>query len=133
MFASGWPVEYDEQGISRIWFQIQADTFMQASIFLARRHLMAALSHVPKLLSLQKVINGCKVNNWACINFSRSVQETTARGFCQELAQMCQISGMVNLGRLKIDIFGLFYTTFLSIYCQTYLIEFHWFMAGVQP
>ncbi|KAH7681813.1 eukaryotic translation initiation factor 2C protein [Dioscorea alata] len=42
----------------------------------------------------KKVINGCKVNNWACINFSRSVQETTARGFCQELAQMCQISGM---------------------------------------
>ncbi|KAM0944836.1 hypothetical protein DsansV1_C11g0113151 [Dioscorea sansibarensis] len=42
----------------------------------------------------KKVINGCKVNYWACINFSRSVQETTARGFCQELAQMCQISGM---------------------------------------
>ncbi|KAL5199845.1 hypothetical protein ABZP36_021048 [Zizania latifolia] len=42
----------------------------------------------------KKVINGCKVNHWACINFSRSVQETTARGFCHELAQMCQISGM---------------------------------------
>nr|XP_010914964.1 protein argonaute PNH1 [Elaeis guineensis] len=42
----------------------------------------------------KKVINGCTVNNWACINFSRSVQESTARGFCQELAQMCQISGM---------------------------------------
>ncbi|TVU08056.1 hypothetical protein EJB05_41441 [Eragrostis curvula] len=41
-----------------------------------------------------KVINGCKVNHWACINFSRSVPEATARGFCQELAQMCQISGM---------------------------------------
>ncbi|XP_062229123.1 protein argonaute PNH1-like [Phragmites australis] len=42
----------------------------------------------------KKVINGCKVNHWACINFSRSVPEATARGFCQELAQMCQISGM---------------------------------------
>ncbi|AQK82390.1 argonaute10b [Zea mays] len=42
----------------------------------------------------KKVINGCKVSHWACINFSRSVPETTARGFCQELAQMCQISGM---------------------------------------
>uniref|UniRef100_A0A8R7R770 Piwi domain-containing protein n=1 Tax=Triticum urartu TaxID=4572 RepID=A0A8R7R770_TRIUA len=42
----------------------------------------------------KKVINGGKVSHWACINFSRSVQETTARGFCQELAQMCQISGM---------------------------------------
>lgn len=42
----------------------------------------------------KKVINGCKVSHWACINFSRSVPENTARGFCQELAQMCQISGM---------------------------------------
>ncbi|KAF8648141.1 hypothetical protein HU200_064994 [Digitaria exilis] len=42
----------------------------------------------------KKVINGCKVSHWACINFSRSVPEATARGFCQELAQMCQISGM---------------------------------------
>jgi hypothetical protein len=51
---------------------------------------------VPKRSSFwQKVINGCKVNHWACINFSRSVPEATARGFCQELAQMCQISGMV--------------------------------------
>ncbi|URE19527.1 hypothetical protein MUK42_11702, partial [Musa troglodytarum] len=43
----------------------------------------------------KKVINGCTVNHWACINFSRRVQEITAFGFCQELAQMCQISGMV--------------------------------------
>ncbi|CAL9089959.1 unnamed protein product [Musa textilis] len=42
----------------------------------------------------KKVINGCTVNYWACINFSRSVQENTAHSFCQELAQMCQISGM---------------------------------------
>ncbi|KAJ6827225.1 putative protein argonaute PNH1 [Iris pallida] len=42
----------------------------------------------------KKVINGGTVNYWACINFSRSIQENTAHGFCQELAQMCQISGM---------------------------------------
>ncbi|CAD5188298.1 unnamed protein product [Musa acuminata subsp. malaccensis] len=42
----------------------------------------------------KKVINGCTINHWACINFSRGVQENTAFGFCQELAQMCQISGM---------------------------------------
>ncbi|KAK2367885.1 protein argonaute [Trifolium repens] len=42
----------------------------------------------------KKVINGSTVKYWACINFSRSVQESTARGFCQQLIQMCQISGM---------------------------------------
>ncbi|KAF8400717.1 hypothetical protein HHK36_014017 [Tetracentron sinense] len=42
----------------------------------------------------KKMINGSAVNYWACINFSRSVQESTVSGFCQELAQMCQVSGM---------------------------------------
>ncbi|CAK9160657.1 unnamed protein product [Ilex paraguariensis] len=42
----------------------------------------------------KKVINGMTVSRWACINFSRSVQENVARGFCNELAQMCQVSGM---------------------------------------
>ncbi|XP_019192368.1 PREDICTED: protein argonaute PNH1-like [Ipomoea nil] len=42
----------------------------------------------------KKVINGSTVNHWACINFSRNVQENAARGFCQQLAQMCQVSGM---------------------------------------
>ncbi|KAK6265746.1 hypothetical protein QUC31_016583 [Theobroma cacao] len=42
----------------------------------------------------KKMINGMTVNRWACINFSRSVQESVARGFCNELAQMCQVSGM---------------------------------------
>ncbi|XP_021275957.1 protein argonaute PNH1-like isoform X2 [Herrania umbratica] len=42
----------------------------------------------------KKVINGSTVRYWACINFSRSVQESTAHGFCQELVQMCQVSGM---------------------------------------
>lgn len=41
------------------------------------------------------MINGMTVNRWACINFSRSVQESVARGFCNELTQMCQVSGMV--------------------------------------
>ncbi|KAE8665374.1 SOUL heme-binding family protein isoform 3 [Hibiscus syriacus] len=43
---------------------------------------------------VQKVINGSTVRYWACINFSRSVQERIARSFCQELVQICQISGM---------------------------------------
>ncbi|KAK9106474.1 hypothetical protein Syun_022485 [Stephania yunnanensis] len=42
----------------------------------------------------KKMVNGGTVNNWICINFSRSVQESVARGFCRELAQMCYISGM---------------------------------------
>ncbi|MQM06013.1 hypothetical protein Taro_038830 [Colocasia esculenta] len=42
----------------------------------------------------KKMINGSTVTHWACINFSRSVQENTARLFCQELAQICQVSGM---------------------------------------
>ncbi|CAI9759225.1 unnamed protein product [Fraxinus pennsylvanica] len=40
------------------------------------------------------MINGMTVSRWACINFSRSVQESVARGFCSELVQMCQVSGM---------------------------------------
>lgn len=43
----------------------------------------------------KKMVNGGTVNHWACINFSRGVQESVALGFCHELAQMCQISGMV--------------------------------------
>ncbi|KAM0945217.1 hypothetical protein DsansV1_C10g0100351 [Dioscorea sansibarensis] len=42
----------------------------------------------------KKMVNGGRVNNWICINFSRNVQDNVARGFCYELAQMCQISGM---------------------------------------
>uniref|UniRef100_A0A0E0PCS2 Piwi domain-containing protein n=1 Tax=Oryza rufipogon TaxID=4529 RepID=A0A0E0PCS2_ORYRU len=42
----------------------------------------------------KKMVNGGRVNNWACINFSRNVQDSAARGFCHELAIMCQISGM---------------------------------------
>ncbi|KAJ7954827.1 Argonaute family protein [Quillaja saponaria] len=42
----------------------------------------------------KKMINGMTVSRWACINFSRSVQDSVARGFCHELAQMCQVSGM---------------------------------------
>nr|XP_016468232.1 PREDICTED: protein argonaute 1-like isoform X2 [Nicotiana tabacum] len=42
----------------------------------------------------KKMVNGGTVNNWICVNFSRNVQDTVARGFCSELAQMCMISGM---------------------------------------
>ncbi|CAF2218688.1 hypothetical protein YC2023_093892 [Brassica napus] len=42
----------------------------------------------------KKMINGGTVSNWICINFSRQVPDNMARSFCQELAQMCHISGM---------------------------------------
>ncbi|KAK3028069.1 hypothetical protein RJ639_039360 [Escallonia herrerae] len=42
----------------------------------------------------KKVINGSSVKYWACINFSRGVQESTVRSFCHQLVQMCQGSGM---------------------------------------
>ncbi|XP_072956096.1 protein argonaute 1B-like [Typha angustifolia] len=42
----------------------------------------------------KKMVNGGRVSNWTCINFSRSVQDSAARGFCHELAVMCQVSGM---------------------------------------
>ncbi|KAF3631588.1 Protein argonaute 10 [Capsicum annuum] len=42
----------------------------------------------------RKMDNGGAVNNWICINFSRNVQDSVARGFCSELAQMCIILGM---------------------------------------
>ncbi|CAI0400263.1 unnamed protein product [Linum tenue] len=42
----------------------------------------------------KKMVNGGTVNNWICINFSRHIQDSMARGFCYELSQMCQTSGM---------------------------------------
>nr|CAB3459881.1 unnamed protein product [Digitaria exilis] len=42
----------------------------------------------------KKMVNGGRVSSWACMNFSRSVNDNAARMFCQELAQMCQVSGM---------------------------------------
>ncbi|XP_042461369.1 protein argonaute 1B-like [Zingiber officinale] len=42
----------------------------------------------------KKMVNGGRVNSWTCINFAKNVQDNLARGFCHELAQMCQISGM---------------------------------------
>jgi hypothetical protein len=41
------------------------------------------------------MVNGGRVGHWACINFSRNVQDNAAKVFCHELAIMCQISGMV--------------------------------------
>ncbi|KAG6587931.1 Protein argonaute PNH1, partial [Cucurbita argyrosperma subsp. sororia] len=54
--------------------------------------------HLPQVgqwnMMNKKVINGSVVRYWACINFSRNVQESIACGFCQQLVQMCQVSGM---------------------------------------
>lgn len=57
--------------------------------------ILPLISWFPAPHITQKMINGMTVSRWACINFSRSVQESVARGFCNELAQMCQVSGMV--------------------------------------
>ncbi|KAK6148223.1 hypothetical protein DH2020_019135 [Rehmannia glutinosa] len=42
----------------------------------------------------KRMVNGGTVNNWICINFARNVQDSVARSFCHELAQMCSTSGM---------------------------------------
>ncbi|KAI5433160.1 protein argonaute 1 [Lathyrus oleraceus] len=42
----------------------------------------------------KKMVNGGTVNNWFCVNFSRSVPDKSAHAFCCELANMCHISGM---------------------------------------
>ncbi|KAK1326914.1 Protein argonaute 1A [Acorus calamus] len=42
----------------------------------------------------KKMVNGGRVSSWTCINFARNVQDSSARTFCKELAQMCQTSGM---------------------------------------
>ncbi|KAK4479261.1 hypothetical protein RD792_014772 [Penstemon davidsonii] len=42
----------------------------------------------------KRMVNGGTVNSWICINFARNVQDSVARSFCQELAQMCSTSGM---------------------------------------
>ncbi|KAL2461865.1 Protein argonaute 1 [Abeliophyllum distichum] len=42
----------------------------------------------------KKMVNGGTVNSWICINFARNVQDSVARNFCLELAQMCVTSGM---------------------------------------
>lgn len=64
---------------------------------------------------LQKMVNGGTVNSWICVNFSRSVQDNVARGFCYDLAQMCTISGMV-----------LVFTSSLCYDCLVILIRWLW-------
>jgi eukaryotic translation initiation factor 2C len=45
----------------------------------------------------KKMVNGGKVRSWMCVNFARNVQESVVRGFCHELALMCQASGMASI------------------------------------
>lgn len=52
----------------------------------------------------KKMVNGGVVTYWACINFSRSVQESAALRFCNELAVMCQVSGMSFKQNLAVPI-----------------------------
>lgn len=74
-----------------LYIQHVCQRLLKASLYFCR------LWYYCMFTILQKVINGCTVNHWACINFSRSIQESTAHGFCQELAQTCQTSGMVKI------------------------------------
>ncbi|KAI4969681.1 hypothetical protein ZWY2020_000595 [Hordeum vulgare] len=46
---------------------------------------------------LDRMVNGGRVKDWICINFSRNVQDSAAGNFCHELAGMCQTSGMEEL------------------------------------
>jgi len=89
-----------------LWFNLIVDI---ALVYFIYSNLSANLSYAKNLviahstdicllnLEWQKMINGMTVSRWACINFSRSVQDSVARTFCNELAQMCQVSGMVIL------------------------------------
>lgn len=63
----------------------------------------------------KKMINGMTVSRWACVNFSRSVQENVARGFCNELGQMCEVSGMVN--NIPVFSFLLHFFFFFEVSC----------------
>ncbi|KAL2555325.1 Protein argonaute 1 [Forsythia ovata] len=42
----------------------------------------------------RRMVNGGTVNSWICINFAHNVQDSVARSFCHDLAQMCITSGM---------------------------------------
>ncbi|XP_066333042.1 protein argonaute 1C-like [Miscanthus floridulus] len=42
----------------------------------------------------KKMVDGGKVRSWICVSFARNVQDSVVRGFCHELALMCQASGM---------------------------------------
>ena len=61
------------------------------------------------------MVNGGRVSSWACINFSRTVQDGAARSFCHELALMCQVSGMVCVSQ-NFNIFS-FVLFALHIFC----------------
>jgi hypothetical protein len=91
---------------------------------LAYRHTKIIVSFSQWILilfiSMQKVINGSKVRYWACINFSRNVQQRTANAFCQQLVQACQTLGMV-----KFQVFGYPWQLFYNYVIGTnYMLPF---------
>jgi eukaryotic translation initiation factor 2C len=70
------------------------------------------------------MVNGGRVSYWACINFSRNVQDSAVRNFCHELAFMCQISGMVcfyHLNIILIYILSIYHYILMFIYHLCYL------------
>lgn len=93
--------------LSSGFFFLMSLTYKGFIILIEFALILPLISWFPAPHIMQKMINGMTVSRWACINFSRCVQESVARGFCNELAQMCQVSGMV--------VFCLFHSACLKI------------------
>ncbi len=82
-----WCTRYPELHILLFWNLIVTASW----IYQLHDHTML----LDAFACVQKMVNGGVVKHWACINFSRYVTADTAHQFCNELAQMCQTSGMV--------------------------------------
>jgi len=89
-------VEHDEQGIAcSSIYEIPVYVFFWFFTRFSCDGCLMLVFLCRNTQTMQKMINGMTVSRWACINFSRGVQDSVARTFCNELAQMCQVSGMV--------------------------------------
>ncbi|CAL5072784.1 unnamed protein product [Urochloa decumbens] len=52
----------------------------------------------------KKVVNGAKINNWACVNFCEDLSKNDVEQFCFKLAEMSRIIG-VDLADLNLPVF----------------------------
>lgn len=48
------------------------------------------------------MVDGGAVNTWTCINFASDITHAAAVAFCDELAVMCLVSGMVGFFVIQI-------------------------------
>lgn len=44
---------------------------------------------------MQRVVNGAKISNWACVNFCEDLSNNSIGQFCLRLAEMSRITGVV--------------------------------------